>query len=97
MDIQHWGVDVRVNGERVLTIESNCLSGISDIEKFGDVIRGCAHHLLAFIGDGKPDDTWELGTTPNTGSPKLVCPECGMEAYNVLYCYNHKCRRYEWG
>lgn len=49
--LQHWGVDVRVNGERVLTIESNCLSGreLSDVDE--QAIRTAAQHLLAFVGE----------------------------------------------
>lgn len=49
--LQHWGVDVRVNGEHVLTIESNCLSGreLSDVDE--EAIRTAAQHLLAFVGD----------------------------------------------
>jgi hypothetical protein len=49
--VQHWGVDIRINGERVLTIESNSLSGIENISDFADTVRECAEHLLAFIGD----------------------------------------------
>jgi len=65
--VQHWGVDIRVNGECVLTIESNCLSGIDNIADYADTVRECAHHLLAFIGDGvaEPQDTMELDPTPN--------------------------------
>jgi hypothetical protein len=31
-DVEHWGVDIRINGERVLTIESNCLSAEVSLE-----------------------------------------------------------------
>lgn len=52
--LQHWGVDVRVNGEDVLTIESNCLFGKSDLSPMElDAIRTAANHLLAFAG--QPD------------------------------------------
>lgn len=50
--LEHWGVDVRVNGEDVLTIESNCLFGksdLSDVDK--EAIRLAGKHLLAFIGE----------------------------------------------
>lgn len=49
--LKHWGVDVRVNGEHVLTIELNCLSGreLSDVDEHA--IRTAARHLLAFVGD----------------------------------------------
>jgi hypothetical protein len=58
----HWGVDVRFNHETILTIESNCLSGkseLSDEEK--EAIREAARHLLAFIGD---DETTNPKETP---------------------------------
>ena len=49
--LQHWGVDVRLNGEDVLTIESNCLFGKSELSAMElDAIRTAANHLLAFAG-----------------------------------------------
>jgi hypothetical protein len=51
---QHWSVTVERNGENVVTIESNCLSGREIGEEDEKVIRNCAHHLLSFIGDGIP-------------------------------------------
>lgn len=53
-DVEHWGVDIRINGERVLTIESNCLSGIDNIDDYRETVIECARHLLAFIGEDKP-------------------------------------------
>jgi len=49
--MQHWSVTVEKDGETILTIESNCLSGKSDLT--GDdeaVIRNAAEHLLSFVG-----------------------------------------------
>lgn len=47
----HWAVEVRVNGETILTIESNCLSGKSDLtETDFDTIRTAANNLLSFAG-----------------------------------------------
>jgi len=57
--IQHWGVTVSVNGNDILTIESNCLSGVHDIHRYEDTIRQAAQNLLGFIGGGSsflPDD-----------------------------------------
>jgi hypothetical protein len=48
---EHWAVDVRVNGEKILTIESNHLSSSSDIMDYSDAVRTCAYHLLSFIGE----------------------------------------------
>lgn len=49
--VEHWGVDVRVNGQGVLTIESNSMSGIENIQDHADAVRTCAMHLLSFIGE----------------------------------------------
>jgi hypothetical protein len=49
---QHWSVTVERNGEIVVTIESNCLSGRAIGEEDEKIIRNCAHNLLSFIGDG---------------------------------------------
>lgn len=49
--MQHWSVTVEKDGETILTIESNCLSGKADLT--GDdesVIRNAAEHLLSFVG-----------------------------------------------
>ena len=47
----HWAVEVRVNHETVLTIESNSLCGKSELtEKDEETIRLCAEHLLSFVG-----------------------------------------------
>lgn len=52
MKVDHWGVDVRINHDKVLTIESEFISGIEDIGKYEETIRDIAHNLLAFIGGG---------------------------------------------
>lgn len=50
--IQSWAVTVIVNGNQILTIGHNHLSGVDNIEDYDDAIRNCAMHLLSFIGDG---------------------------------------------
>jgi len=50
----HWSVTVERNGKNIVTIESNCLSGREISEEDERVIRRCACHLLAFIGDELP-------------------------------------------
>ena len=71
---QHWGVEVRRNGETLVTIESNCLSGkpeFSEVE--ADVIRECADHLHAFIGPRSTQEPqtvceWrDISTAPERG------------------------------
>ena len=39
----------------MLTIETECLSGIPDIDKYADIVRDCADNLRAFIGTGEPN------------------------------------------
>lgn len=56
---QHWSVTVRRNGEEVVTIESNCLSGRELNAEDEDAIRTAGTHLLAFVG--------EPALTPSTG------------------------------
>ena len=46
----HWAVTVTVDGVQVLTIESNCLSGIENVADHEETIETAARHLLAFIG-----------------------------------------------
>jgi hypothetical protein len=46
----HWSVTVKRNGECVLTIESNCLSGRELSADDVDCIEHAARNLLAFIG-----------------------------------------------
>jgi hypothetical protein len=54
MPKDHWAVTVERNGEQVVTIETNCLSGRDISEGDEIIIREAAHHLLSFIGDPKP-------------------------------------------
>lgn len=49
----HWAVSVAVDGNQILCIESNCLSGAEDVDQYAEVIRNCAKHLLSFIGEAK--------------------------------------------
>lgn len=51
---QHWSVSVHRNGEQVVTIESNCLSGREISEADAEVIRTCAEHLRSFVGESTP-------------------------------------------
>lgn len=45
-----WAVTVERNGEQVVTLESNCLSGRDLSPDDEHVIETAARHLLAFIG-----------------------------------------------
>lgn len=46
----HWAVTVHRNGEAVVTIESNCLSGREIDAEDERVIEMAARNLLGFIG-----------------------------------------------
>lgn len=48
---KHWSVTVRRNGEEVVTLEQNSLSGRDISPEDEWAIRAAALHLLAFIGD----------------------------------------------
>lgn len=48
---EHWAVTVYREGEEIVTIESNCLSGRELTPEDEAAIRTAANHLLAFIGE----------------------------------------------
>ncbi len=52
----HWSVTVSRNGEEIVTIESNSLSGREIGPEDGAAIRTAARHLLSFIGDPAPPE-----------------------------------------
>jgi hypothetical protein len=49
-----WEVEIRINGESVLTLGSSHLSGIENISDYAADIENCAVHLLSFIGRHVP-------------------------------------------
>lgn len=51
--VRHWSVTVTVEGMDVVTIESNCLSGLENVTDFRPEIIEAAENLLAFIGTGE--------------------------------------------
>ena len=52
---EHWGCDIRIDHDHVLTIEANCIFGRELAENDEEVIRNIAEHLLCFVG--KPKQT----------------------------------------
>lgn len=50
---EHWAVTVSRDGEAILTIETNCVSGRNLTEADEACIRDCARHLLAFVGTAR--------------------------------------------
>lgn len=52
-----WSVEIKIDGESVLYISHNELSGIDDIMKYADEIRHIARSLMGFVGtEGKDND-----------------------------------------
>jgi len=47
---RHWAVTVRAEGADILTISSEHLAGITDIEPWVPTIPRCARRLMAFVG-----------------------------------------------
>lgn len=47
-----WSVEVKYNGESLVTIESSCYGGKSELTKEErEAIRNAAFNLLAFVGN----------------------------------------------
>ena len=63
---KHWAVTVSMNGEELVTIETNSLSGKPDFtDEEAQVIRDAARHLEAFMGDqwtAEDDEYFRSGT-----------------------------------
>lgn len=52
---QHWAIKVRIDGQHVLTIESDgSLAGYNPLTAYEETIRTAAEHLTAFIGRRPP-------------------------------------------
>ena len=60
---EHWHVEVSVNGETVLVIGHNFLSGVDDIHEHAETIRTAANHLLGFIGDAQNKERQRMTST----------------------------------
>jgi hypothetical protein len=52
----HWRVEVYAEGEHILSIEPEMVSGADMTEDYADTIRHCAAHLIGFVGSENPDD-----------------------------------------
>lgn len=50
-----WEVEIRSNGETILTIGSWGLCGIENISDHADLVRNCAENLVSFIGPENPE------------------------------------------
>lgn len=79
--VQGWEVSVSINGDEVLTIGHNHLSGIENIMDYADTVRGCAQHLLSFIGPEHQDDflNYRPAVIPCYKSPNCSWPACAQD------------------
>jgi hypothetical protein len=75
-----WAVEVRSDGEVVVTIEDRCLSGRDITEADADLIRDCAQQLLAFVGPKRAQvcecPGWWITNTQQP-YPSGICETCG--------------------
>ncbi len=63
-----WSVTVEADGQQIVTIASNHLSGKSDLTaEDEDTIRTAARHLISFVGD--PEQLFEFSSDGN----RLIC------------------------
>jgi hypothetical protein len=58
----HISLTIRVDGEEILCIETNCLSGVDDIFRYEAELREAADRLLGFLG---------LPPSPSPASPAV--------------------------
>lgn len=74
--VRHWSVTVAVDGMEVVTIESNCLSGLKNVTDYRAEIIEAAEHLLAFIGYSEAADDFadspNVETLPTEGAAKKL-------------------------
>lgn len=74
----HWAVTVERSGEKVVTIETNCLCGRDIGTEDTVAIRNAAHHLLAFIGDPLTEQVWQpISSAPPLGMFIWAAPKPG--------------------
>lgn len=86
--IEHWAVAVYRQGENVVTIESNCLSGRTLLPGDDETIRSAAMNLLGFIGDPYPQMAPAEGWHPIATAPKN-----GIEVVLVGTLWNDPAQR----
>jgi hypothetical protein len=80
--VRYWAVTVAVDGAEILTIESECLSGIENVSEYRKEIIEAAENLLAFIGTGE-ESGFDFEDMPNTHPRALT-------AGRVIYARSEK-------
>jgi hypothetical protein len=76
---ESWAVSVERNGENVVTIESNCLSGRDLSADDKRVIEVAARHLLSFLG---------VGSELIAAAPDLLVACAALDEFQRMYASN---------
>ena len=53
--MEHWRVEISINGEPVLSIEPGIVAGDPNPEKYKREIRESIEHVWSFMGFHEPD------------------------------------------
>lgn len=94
LDPTLWEVEVRVSGERILTIGHSHVSGVSEpeLERYAEVVRNCAEHLRSFIGSGEPTPCFACGDSGQerwmgaNGEEVGPCSVCSPQTFPCPVC-----------
>lgn len=76
-EVKSWEVEIRINGESVLTIGGKAaahVAGIENIVDYADTVRDAAQHLISFIG--MPIPNCEM-----CGQPRDACGHPGCDPF----------------
>jgi len=72
---QYWSVNVDVDGESILSIGHDWVSGSRQLEEQDErTIIGAARHLLSFVGYGLPASTFDPDATPQAAQQAAQAP-----------------------
>jgi hypothetical protein len=72
--VQSWAVTVSVNGDQILTIGHNHLSGIENIDDYKEAVENCARHLFSFIAGREYTDVAQAAC-------RCICQEQHRRGY----------------
>ena len=82
--MKHFRVQVDMDGEMVLAIESNSLCGLDVTPEIEECIHGAAVNLLSFLGRASEKGEAELPATDNT--QMVPCRLYKRKGYSHAYC-----------
>ena len=82
MKDKNWSVTVNIDGEDILCLSSNGLSGVNNVEEFRGYVLLCAEHLTSFIGQ----DSRESDICVGGGQHEYSAYYSGVGAYPCVKC-----------